>query len=354
MPFFYSISFADTNPKTDGQIQLSMVASVVANLSGLLTGGLYLFLRSSQYATIKPKGYFDSDRQQLKKGIRIWAPSNYTYTNQMAQPVSPPAQYQRAASRQDEAKQEEENTQSPTGTPTYAPPNPLALNSVQAELIPKKLDLARVAEAKRSRAYTRDDPDMESSKEDAHDSKNFGLLPAATYTPGSGDELMMPSMLLPPPPPIYGQGHRRDSSMASSATVQIGLRLSNVNDMEPLTSSYSQESSQDPNQVHDLGCPNYNRPRGSRKVSPLATNTTTVRETGAGLEKDMDSRESRGKNSGEKNQPDDEIRLSPTVYSPQNQTSQPRVTTPIGIGFSTPDARPVRTDANQVRKADWI
>lgn len=39
--------------------------------------------------------------------------------------------------------------------------------------------------------------------------------------------------LAPPQPAFGGFGHRRDSSMASSATVQIGLRLSNMLGPEP-------------------------------------------------------------------------------------------------------------------------
>lgn len=315
---------------------------------------MYLFLRSSRFATISPKGYFESDRQHLKKGIRIWAPSNYTYTNQMAQPVSPPAQYQRATSRQDETKQEEVRIESPTGTPTYDQPNPLALNAIRATAqTPRQPEMARLSGAKAVTSYARD---SSATNTDTPGIQTLGLLPAATYIPSSVDELMMPG-LLPPPPMIYGPDgsrHRRDSSMASSATVQIGLRLSNVNDMAPRSQSYLQE----PSQVHDLQSPVFQTPPGSKKLSPLATNAVSARDTAGGPLGNMNAGRSHGLHSipseTEEKAGDDEIRLSPTVYSPQSKISQAKSTAPIGVGLSTPDARPVIIDPSQNRRPDWI
>lgn len=63
------------------------------------------------------------------------------------------------------------------------------------------------------------------------------MLPATTYSPVTSK----PSRDTWKPPPIVkpwaGRGHRRDSSVASTATVQIGIRISNVDDFLPRKSN---------------------------------------------------------------------------------------------------------------------
>ena len=56
VPFFLYLTFS--NPiDDDGNLglTLSMIATVVANVTGLMTGGLHLFLRSNTIGTIGPK-----------------------------------------------------------------------------------------------------------------------------------------------------------------------------------------------------------------------------------------------------------------------------------------------------------
>lgn len=332
------------------------MASVVSNLSGLITGALYLFLRSSRYATISPAGYYESDRQSMKKGIRIWAPSNFTYTNQMARPVSRPGPYQDDTNRQEETEKEERTVESPTGTPTYEQVNPLGSNAVQMGLeSPRRPPTAWAPANLDPTTHARGDSVTSANNAGVGNGKTFSLLPAATYTPATVQlpgEAAVSALLLPPPPALFGGDggkHRRDSSMASSATVQIGLRLSNVNAMAPINPAYAQE----PNQVHELGCPNYKGQRTSRKVSPLATHAVNA----SNQAQDVNSKPlpiPRDSPDEDDHPQDDEIRLSPTVYSPQDEKPQPRATTPLGIGFNAITRDPKPAPQTSDRKPDWI
>ncbi|KAL6849564.1 hypothetical protein ACO1O0_009105 [Amphichorda felina] len=64
IPFFLSITFGDQDDSASSPMELSTVSSIVANLSGLMTGALYLFLRgrsASPVGSSKHETYdFDS------------------------------------------------------------------------------------------------------------------------------------------------------------------------------------------------------------------------------------------------------------------------------------------------------
>ena len=78
-PFFYTLIF-ETKPGDDltQPLNLSNASAVVANVSGLLTGGLHIFLRTNAISTIGPEKKCEQERQKLKRGIRVWAPAGTT------------------------------------------------------------------------------------------------------------------------------------------------------------------------------------------------------------------------------------------------------------------------------------
>ncbi|ERS96539.1 hypothetical protein HMPREF1624_06744 [Sporothrix schenckii ATCC 58251] len=151
IPFFFSLGFQYQQDDGGGQaISLSMVASVVAGVSGLMTGGLHLFLRSTTVSTIGPRGKSgEYERHRMKDRIRHYGGSEPDFQGHMMGPVGNGA-------------------------------------------------------------------DLRPSNNGRYDM----------------------SSLKPPPSMnnLTAGRHRRDSSMASSATVQIGLRLSNVEDFAPMDS----------------------------------------------------------------------------------------------------------------------
>ncbi|RDA94454.1 hypothetical protein CP533_2213 [Ophiocordyceps camponoti-saundersi (nom. inval.)] len=91
VPFFISL-LSDAGVSSDisrEMMQLSTAATIVVNLTGLLTGALYLLLRLTRLGRLGCSGYVELDRQRLKSGIRTVRASSVMYTKQLEQPLSP-------------------------------------------------------------------------------------------------------------------------------------------------------------------------------------------------------------------------------------------------------------------------
>ncbi|CCF42440.1 hypothetical protein CH063_12440 [Colletotrichum higginsianum] len=384
VPFFFNLSFTEQRGATGQSLTLSMIASVVANVSGLMTGGLHLFLRSNTLSTIGPRqsGKWESDRKKLKAGIRVYNGDD-EYENHMMNPVGQARSLRRMDSTDSlvPEKEEEARIESPSGSPTYA--NPLRSNAVwQPARSPVKTpEPAQVSTYQVPKAHARKRSySLFPSEQQNNNTKSITLLPAKTYAPGARipDEDEM--MLLRPPPSMHPQGfrHRRDSSLASSATVQIGLRLSNVDDMPPLDSHYFQNNAS----VNSLSCPDDRDVEPSKRPSPLAqvdvasdSGSSDSEEDGTLVsspirrEKDLRMRALPSvprvtvpRQSQLQEQEPEQLTLSPAVYRPESP-QKTRVTSPQGVGFNTPAQRkkaPIKCTkqncqcSGQHDKRDWI
>ncbi|RYP20614.1 hypothetical protein DL765_002685 [Monosporascus sp. GIB2] len=268
-------------------LTLGMVSSVVANVSGLMTGCLYLFLRSSTISTIGPKDKIgDYTCQKIKQNIRHRGPCSVDFNDHIVQLVPAPRPLRTAESQEKFITAEEgnglepENNRTPRSTNPhvfgdYDQPRPYtALDSAFTPRGPEPHQMSmsplRTHVQKPPASYSlfpNNNPDM----------SPVALLPSTTYSPSSDADLAEPQTLYVPdptsslmPPAHIGSGsrghHRRESSLASSATVQIGLRFSNVDDIGPLANKASGEAER----VYSLGCPNKLGPTGSKRPSPLA------------------------------------------------------------------------------------
>ncbi|KAM3557516.1 hypothetical protein ARSEF4850_005034 [Beauveria asiatica] len=245
IPFFASLTLRNDMEVSQLRGNLSMAAMVATNLTALTNGGLYVFLRTCHRSNIGRKGYFEMDREKQQKQTRKRqlrkSHMAETYTNQMEQPVSlPPRVYQSdspsGANRQSMVAESQiglAQTSSATG-------------SVNSAGSPYR---SHARKASYSVFPQQQPPPPQQQQTPALNAKPLSILPAATYTPPTlargesaevNDEDLeameidiirrdLTSLL--PPMPGFVPGHQRDSSMGSSATVQIGLRLSNVNDM---------------------------------------------------------------------------------------------------------------------------
>lgn len=279
IPFFFALAFKHRTKSHNGPqtLQLSMVASVAANLSGLLTGGLYLFIKSNTLSTIRPRfkegGH---DGQRIRPAIRRFSShaSGPDFNGHILQPVSGPGTLRRTESDSSLIGKEKHN-----GAGDSQFPNPLRSNpSVR---IPQSIQPAQTlssgASHVRKRSYS-----LFPNGTSRWKSPAATFLPTTTYastTHGSAEaERAVESTVdqLRPPPSIWSLAkarHRRDSSMVSSATVQIGLRLSNVNDIIPMPfgSALAADAS-----VVSLACPKEKEKNlpGSRP-SPIVTLKTT-------------------------------------------------------------------------------
>ncbi|KAK8141910.1 hypothetical protein G3M48_009693 [Beauveria asiatica] len=245
IPFFASLTLRNDMEVSQLRGNLSMAAMVATNLTALTNGGLYVFLRTCHRSNIGRKGYFEMDHEKQQKQTRKRhlrkSHMAETYTNQMEQPVSlPPRVYQSdspsGANRQSMVAESQiglAQTSSATG-------------SVNSAGSPYR---SHARKASYSVFPQQQPPPPPQQQTPALNAKPLSILPAATYTPPTlargesaevNDEDLEAMEIdiirrditsLLPPMPGFVPGHQRDSSMGSSATVQIGLRLSNVNDM---------------------------------------------------------------------------------------------------------------------------
>ncbi|THV46545.1 hypothetical protein BGAL_0377g00020 [Botrytis galanthina] len=217
-----------------GDFKLAMMATVVLNLSGLMNGLLHLFLRSNTATTsFGPRG---RSWPSNKHEIRMWGPNELAFSDQIMDPVPAPVSSRsglvsRAESQKSLITSSDKNkfiSMTDLFVPqpsTYSPtkPNPLCSNFVtQMSSVP----IPPTPTEHFPSEYTR--------------KQSYSLFPAPA--PDSPDTLAPPHMNRPalesvydisdlsdlvPPPPLHGKiGHRRGSSVSSSATVQIGIRFS--------------------------------------------------------------------------------------------------------------------------------
>jgi hypothetical protein len=340
-PFFYCVSFSHPMAADLYPAQLAMVATVVANLSGIVTGALYLFLRSSRFSSIGARGYEEMEQQRRNKlGIQIRRSGNSGYSNQMQQPLSPSWLFANGNNNYEGShreKHEEERIESPRQAPGSNLREPWTPTQPQAAYVPQN-NQPQQSNGLRLNAPR---PVLSTTQQ--------ALLSPATA-----------AALLPPPPGILGGGsHRRDSSLASHATVQIGLRLSSVDDVPNRVPAQPDL----PGKVHELGCPNQlgststrttgqSTPRGSPRRASSVYTTAAIALGGAPPP--------------ETPPVDDGIRLSPTVYSPDAQVRplQLKVTSLKASGAnpgsdSAPRPWPLSREApsdlnNPTKSTGWI
>ena len=222
------------------------MATVVLNLHGLMLGILQLFLRSNTAAaSFRPKHTPGWDGPMHE--IRLFGPNELHFDAHMLQPVSGP----RSPSLGSPVSLMKENRKMPSLDSLQIPERgpPWTLSSTTSPLKSAALedtDQSNISPSRhyRPRAYSLFPPDASTLGSEK-------LLPTAlqstpAMTPGDTltSFLDTPSLnrhkdieaasrpeSLAPPTPLFAhgrRGHFRESSWVSSATVQIGLRLSNA------------------------------------------------------------------------------------------------------------------------------
>ncbi|KAE9374059.1 hypothetical protein N431DRAFT_335785 [Stipitochalara longipes BDJ] len=216
IPYFGSLVGAP------GDIKLAMMATVVLNLSGLMSGLLQLFLRSNTVATsfgTKQGRQWDRKKHQ----IRIFGPNELAMHNHLVDPVTGPRSQRELSSRatsraslmgveKGRAISMESLSTSPTLNNPFSPKSFDEIGDMPSRPGP-------AAGFKSSRGHSR--------------APSYSLFPPEGSSPSKGQQptsVYDISDLAPPPVVHYtgGPRHRRDSSIASSATVQIGLRISHA------------------------------------------------------------------------------------------------------------------------------
>lgn len=222
------------------------------------------------------------------------------------------------------------------------------------------------------------------------------LLPATTYSPVTSKPARDTWRHPPIVKPWASRGHKRDSSIVSTATVQIGIRISNVDDFLPrksndTTREYVPDVPQAPVPQLPTSRPSplaavENRPESDYDsqytVSPLSDNSESPIEAqiktlpptpwSPAVQKIEIDEQSKGKEVYAEEQL---FTLSPAVYIPQDSlqrtpSQRQKLPSPMGVGFSAPIARSnSRTEKSHApprptgsgattplptKKADWI
>ncbi|KAF3770859.1 hypothetical protein M406DRAFT_285653 [Cryphonectria parasitica EP155] len=371
IPFFFSLTFLNQKKVILDTLNLSMAASVVANVNGIMVTGLHLFLRSQNKSTTGQKwGEYDQksvyDRQDPRDShrgsdhslqpvngrneTRGRADSATTLLHgaglEDGRSLASPQGYGSAA----------RNSMSP-GLSISAGPQYPEPTKAPSEVSPSQI-------RKQSYSVFPQGPSSSSSTAAA-------VLPATTYSPVTSKPVR--DTWKPPPivKPWMGRSHKRDSSIVSTATVQIGIRLSNMDDYVPRKSTDTEVAVvTDVPPVPDVP------PLHIAKSSPLTeAETQSPSASGSGsagivLENPPKRRSiwearmktlpptpdfSQGSNAkpteagvagGKKNE-QDLATLSPAVYRPQEDFPQrspsgrslKKLPSPKGVGFNTPTGR---------------
>lgn len=188
------------------------MATVVINLSGLLNGVLHLFLRSNtSTSSFGPKNSRHWARDNHE--IRLWGPNELAFTNHLEDPVSGPRSPASISSKRSRPES-------------------------QTNLVEKEKNMDSVL----SPPFTSTTPKTNESKESRvskyHSrAKSYSLFPGeATKSPSRPNDTLVSiydisDLEAPPRIQFDNKGSQRESTL-STATVQIGLRLSHAPDGE--------------------------------------------------------------------------------------------------------------------------
>ncbi|KAF9771470.1 hypothetical protein IL306_010886 [Fusarium sp. DS 682] len=306
-----------------------MIGTVVMNMSGLLLGCLYLFLRSSR----SPTGCSDDDIE-ASQGFRKWGDDQdqepQTPGSAMLQPLALPKLVQKAESKEDLILDDrvEDKVFGARKDFLNRGLKPLRLgsmrNSGDLPTVPKPV---RTSSKESIKNFKRS---MYSIFPKAEPPKSPILLPTTTYKDTTSKKTqaiqnLADDLLAPPALRLRDKRFRSSgASMLSTATVQIGLRLSNIGDMRPAKPELKLDTNT--NQVHNLDCPNSTVRFFPRKTSPLAIAIVDVPGEGTRykIQDNFDERLPEKElppvplSAGMNTPP--ETTLSSAVYSPQEQT----------------------------------
>lgn len=364
-----------------------MVASVVSNVNGLMVAGLHLFLKSQSNSKLRKnfdeyeqKQFYSDDPRGPRRSLRRSSLSLQLISNQRRGRSDSNVTLLRADaddSRSPKSAVSYGTTTRPPFSPKlFIPSGPKYPEPTQppSEVSPSQI-------RKQSYSIFPREPYSAAS----------GVLPAATYSPETAKP---PSRDTYKPPPIVkpwlGRGHKRDSSVGSTATVQIGIRISNVNDFVPRKStdteappapempsvatmpSIPQSNLSNSVDVDDRSVSEYdsdpeivlsNPPRKQSVKDSRMKTLPPVPKSPAVITVATNSAKAAESSAQDKNNDEEQlITLSPSVYTPQEgakQTSSPtkatgsaapqrslsnrsdrsgkKIPSPKGVGFNNPN-----------------
>ncbi|KAI1466424.1 uncharacterized protein F4812DRAFT_78632 [Daldinia caldariorum] len=357
VPFFISLTFS--NPMEDSGssgLTLSMISTVVANVSGLTTGGLHLFLRSNSIATIGSSSKLgEYERQKLKLQYEAEAANSMDFNGHILKPVSGPVSFSKTGSEESligEKSDAMERGMSPYSmdSPMYSPmkPNPLRSNAVFGTpnfSFPRAPEPVQVSAIPSANSHSRK-PSASYKlfpNKNQNNTTSVALLPSTTYNSNPQPTFTINGLppddvddFLQPPPSIRTSwgGGSRDSSMSSSTTVQIGIRISNIADIGAMQSEVSTGTER----VYSIDCPQDDQSMNVYRPGPLAvSNASNITPPQSSYSRDSNIKDfpPMAAKSPKSDDEGSECTLNPTVYDPNSPTKS-KTPSPKGVGFNVP------------------
>ncbi|KAI9049664.1 hypothetical protein LZ554_006689 [Drepanopeziza brunnea f. sp. 'monogermtubi'] len=224
IPFFYTLI------DKEGDIKLSMMATVVLNLSGLMSGLLHLFLRSNTTTTSFAPKTMTKDWDHPRHAIWMFGPNELAMRAHLINPVTGPD------TLRDDLESRSSRPESDASLIGFEKGRGISFASLRSTPYePQKyLETEMSPMPKISRAADAVNTGPAVSGRALSGNPSYSLFPAENNSPMRNspkkDSVYDISDLAPPPPLRHtgGPRHNRNSSDGSSATVQIGLRLSHA------------------------------------------------------------------------------------------------------------------------------
>lgn len=314
-------------------MELSTVSSIVANLTGLMTGGLYLFLRGGRRLKDPFNGRNSFEDRRYNQRDEKQAMKDLAGPGQPRRDSSPSVYSEHNESWRHTNAAHESNSTYPYGPGNLIDANNPSFYPTFASQIggPPAQDKARHSERSSYSIF---------SQASGSGVPSTTLLPSTTYTRESGQispASKPDAMLMPPPlfaPPTVGM-HHRSSSVGSSATVQIGLRISNMNDMQgrrpskPYSPRHTGLRSPTPALTPTQPCAAAPRSPLAAPVIPSPSGHSRNESNGSDLNKELPKTPPESPAQVEK----EPCQLSPTVYEPAKPPPKARLASPKGVGF---------------------
>ena len=338
-----------------------------------MTGALQLFLRANTATTsFRPKG--TPGWSGKKHEIRIWGPNDLGFGGHILQTLSGPRspvssssvasfsreKYWAPASESSQSPirvdNKTKNTQLPLSNPY--PVTQIGLPSRPNQNITAGSSPSRLYKHKPSQSYSlfpNEEPSTSPSRSQETSSiVSTTKLPSSTFMLPSQMDLNPAAELQPPPALFVPRGHRRDSSMISSATVQIGIRLTYMEEEPCPLLTETQKAAHTQSTNSKLG------PRSKSPALQIQTENLPSLQLQLGYERlSLQERAYRMKTLPPVPRPDgeriaesisnesasNEPRLSPTIYTPPNRSN-------TGSTKRIPDSQ--QDEKPRASKANWI
>lgn len=217
-----------------------MVASVVSNVNGLMVAGLHLFHRSQNNGT---NGNNVAEYERKKYLYDPRDPDEHRGSNHSLQPVNGQSARGRSDSNTNLLRFSDAEAGSMVSPRSIASPKSYGTAAARSPFSPKIFIPSGPKYPEPTQPPSETSPSQIRKQsysifpQDSTSAAAAGVLPATTYSPMTSKPVR--DTWKPPPivKPWASRGHKRDSSITSTATVQIGIRLSNVDDYIPRKST---------------------------------------------------------------------------------------------------------------------